>query len=183
GPLPLETMQRLTEQGSTLHNLIRVSRNFLRFEEGPDGQLRARADRRDWFFRRLDPVIDQIRSEDPDFLRHLMLYGFDEPEAAELPAMNRLYGEFKERYGQEITTAFATMQDFWEIHPDLENVDVWAVLLSRLTPEVVEDLHAKGHRVWWYNIYAKQDDPVRTRVQFWGTFKDGIDGVLHYNLR
>src|SRR5690606_9585122 len=56
-------------------------------------------------------------------------------------------------------------------------------LLSRLTPEVVEDLHAKGHRVWWYNIYAKQDDPVRTRVQFWGTFKDGIDGVLHYNLR
>src|SRR5690606_29828272 len=163
--------------------LIRVSRNFIDFEQAPDGTLRATQASREWFFRRLDPVIAQIREEDPEFLRHLMLYGFDEPSAAELPAMNELYGQFKERWGPEITTAFATMHDYWVGDPQLDNLDVWAVLLSELTPEVVEDLHARGQRVWWYNVFARQDDPVRARVQFWGTFKDGLDGVLHYNIR
>src|SRR5690606_4566909 len=150
GPLPLDRMRRFTELGSTLHNLIRVSRNFIDFEEAPDGTLRATRASREWFFRRLDPVIAQIREEDPEFLRHLMLYGFDEPSAAELPAMNELYGQFKERWGPEITTAFATMHDYWVGEPQLDNLDLWPVLLSELTPEVVEDLHARGQRVWWY---------------------------------
>ena len=44
-------------------------------------------------------------------------------------------------------------------------------------------LETSGHEVWWYNLCAKSNEPLSCRIQFWGTYKDKLSGVLFYNLK
>ncbi len=179
-PQPLEWMRRQTEMGATTHNLLRISRHAASFEKGPNGKLRVT--NKKLFFNRLDPIVKQIREQAPGFMDRVLVYGFDEPPPSQVQAMDDLYGDLKRRY-PGLRTMFADLYGTWDKLPELpENVDVWASVASQLTPGAVERLQNAGMEVWWYNMYSKEDDPVGLRVQFWSTFKDGLDGMLFYAL-
>lgn len=182
-PLPLAQMERWHEMGGTLFNLLRISRmGSSRFEAGPDGTLRFREKVKRSFFAHIDPRIKEIKAGNPALLEDCVLYGFDELGPEHVPALEEMYGLLKQRYGPARTMATMNLP-LWLDHPQIRNLDIWVVLARLLTRELRDSLHAEGREVWWYNLYADQRDPVGNRVQFWATAKDGLDGVLHWNLR
>ena len=132
-------------------------------------------------FHALDPVLRPILENDPSFIEHFLVYGFDEPLPGQMPVLEDLFGAIKERYGSDLRTYFATHYPMWEQYGIAENIDIWAVTPDVLTPEAMRRLKVAGREVIAYNIRSTHLDPVGVRVQFWSYFKDGFDGVLHYN--
>lgn len=176
----VEWMRTLTDMGATLHNPLRISRHAASYEQGPDG--RTRVSNKDVFFNKLDPIMEQIREEDPELMEHILIYGFDEPSVSQAEAMDDIYGDFKRRY-DGVRTSFADLYGMWDRMPELpEHVDVWTVSRGTLTKDARDRLQDAGIEVWWWNLYSREDDPVGLRVQYWSTFKDGLDGMLFYNL-
>ena len=180
-PPALDTMRRWHEWGGSHFNLLRISRGFAGIVRDDRGQLRAAPQSRDKFFAMLDPRMKEIR--EAGFLDQCMLYGFDELDTAQVPAMNALYGAFKERYGP-IKTMAAINLPVWKEFPRIEHLDIWCVQPSgfELTDQVRDRIKSRGKQLWWYNLMADQLDLARSRAQFWATFRDGFDGVLHYSL-
>lgn len=173
-------MRKLTDMGATLHNPLRISQFAANFERDDEGRMRV--SNKELFFNKLDPIMERVQAEDPDLMEHILFYGFDEPSTGRAEAMDDLHGDFKERY-DGVRTSFADLYGMWDRLPGLlENVDVWMIVQSRLTKDVRDMLQEAGKEVWWYNIYSREDDAVGLRVQYWGTFKDGLDGMLFYNL-
>ena len=189
GPFPdpsYENFKRWREWGGTNFNLFWANHNYKergRFvERDAEGRLTGASD---WakkrVFSALDPILNPIIEKDPGFLRHFTVYGFDEPVAGHLPVLEDLFGAVKERYGDALQTYFATHSPLWDEYGLIENIDIWAVTPDVLTPEAKDRLQRAGREIIIYNIYASHLDPVGSRVQFWSVFKDGLDGVLHYN--
>jgi len=181
--IPVATFQKWYDWGGTDFNILRISRMGKgTFVANDAGELRISPAKRDFFIKKLDPWMEHAKKTNPNFLQHCYLYGFDELLGNMVPAMEAMYGELKERYGP-IRTAAAFSLPLWEEYPDIQNLDIWIVLARLLTPQLRDSLHAQGRELWWYNLYTDNRDPVGCRVQFWSTFKDRLDGVLHFNLR
>ena len=182
-PLPpkLETMQRWHAWGGSHFNLLRISRLFASFKRNKQGELRVQTWHRKKFFAKLDPRMKEIK--EAKFLDRCMLFGFDELNTQHAAAMNDLYGQLKQRYGP-IKTMAAINLPLWKQYPRIEHLDVWCVEPPgfELDEKVRDMLKAQGKEIWWYNLYADQINVARCRAQFWATFKDGFDGVLHYSL-
>ena len=132
-------------------------------------------------FHALDPVLQPILENDPSFIEHFMVYGFDEPLPGQMPVLEDLFGAIKERYGSELRTYFATHYPMWEQYGIADHIDIWAITPNVLTHDAMRRLKEAGREVIAYNIRSTHLDPVGVRVQFWSYFKDGFDGVLHYN--
>jgi hypothetical protein len=179
-PPPLEQMVRWHEWGGNLFNLKRISRMGPRFEQGPDGALRFKENVRTNYLRRIEKRMVQIEQQAPHLRDHLCVYGFDELGPSLLPAMERFYGEVKERW-PSIRTMSAINVPLWE-NQRIDNLDIAVVTPGLLTPEVRDLLRRQGMEVWWYNLAADQRDPALMRAQFWATMADDLDGVLHWNL-
>ena len=186
-PVPYATMKRWNEWGGTFFNLFWLNHKYRRgqYEKGEDGQLRPTQRALDGVFQKLDPVINRIKQDDPEFLQHCVLYGFDEPGPGEMPLLENWFRILKERYGPELKTYFAThrtyYREMWEAYGISEYIDTWALMPGFMTYEELDRLHKAGKEILVYNIRASYMDLVVTRLQFWAYFKDRIDGVLHYN--
>lgn len=174
------TLQQWTEMGASLHNLLQISRHSAKYGQGPDGK--PVVTNKEVFFKRLDPIVNDIRQNYPELWEHVILYGFDEPDLEQAIAMDDLYGDLKARYGG-IRTMFADLYGLWSSLPELpENVDIWTVSRSTLTPNARDLIQNAGMEVWWWNAYNNPEDPAGLRIQFWSTLKDGLDGLLFYHL-
>lgn len=179
-PPPLESMARWNRWGADLFNLKRISRMGPRFEQGPDGALRFKEGVRNDYLRRIDKRMTQIEQQAPQLRDHLCAYGFDELGPNLVPAMERFFGELKQRWPY-VRTMTSINVPLWE-NQAIDNLDIAVVTPNLLTPEVRDLLRRQGMEVWWYNLAADQRDPALMRAQFWATMADDLEGVLHWNL-
>ncbi|MBD3291780.1 MAG: hypothetical protein GF393_02585 [Armatimonadia bacterium] len=179
-PPPVESMARWNRWGADLFNLKRISRMGPRFEQGPDGALRFKEGVRNDYLLRIEKRIVQIEQQAPQLRDHLCAYGFDELGPNLVPAMERFFGELKERWPY-IRTMTSINVPLWE-NQRIDNLDIAVVVPRLLTPEVRDLLRRQGMEVWWYNLAADQRDPALMRAQFWATMADDLEGVLHWNL-
>ena len=176
-----ENFRKWHDWGGTFFNLYWANQGRCGIVTGPDGRTHTSEEGMGNIFGVLDPLINDIKAHDPDFLKACVVYGFDEPSPAQMPALEEMFGALKERYGPDLRTYFATHIPMWDDYGIAKNVDIWAVQPTDLTAEARDRLHAAGRQILAYNIRGSLLDPVGDRVQFWSYFKDGFDGVLHYN--
>jgi hypothetical protein len=176
-PPSVETIRRRTELGTTMNNLLRISRmGKTKFEKGPDGELRVTEKWKRIFFRKLDRIVPELKKQ--GLLETCYVYGFDEATFHEVPAMEEIYGEIRQRYG--LKTMFCALLPLWEQYPEIRNVDYYSVVRRNLSPEVVALIRRAGSQVWTHNLI---DAFPRSRTQFWAAWRLGLDGLMHYGLR
>ena len=176
-----DNFKKWHQWGGTFFNLYWISHGRGGIETGPDGRKQASIKAKSNVFQVLDPIINDIKNNDPGFLKEFVVYGFDEPSPSQMPALEDMFGALKQRYGPNLKTYFATHIPMWDDYGIAKNIDIWAVQPSDMTAEARDRLRAAGRQILAYNIMGEHKDPVRTRVQFWSYFKDQFDGVLHYN--
>jgi hypothetical protein len=163
--ISLQEREKYYAMGTNLFNLLRC--------KPPASQQ---------FFSKLKQVYQNIKSKNPALLKNCYVYGFDEVQAKNAKKMEIAFGKVK-AICNNIKTMCALNSPIWGKNYELKNLDIWVLTLPRLSSNLIAKLHKKGHEVWWYNLYCKDEDPVGCRSQFWGTFKDKLDGVLFYNLK
>lgn len=73
--------------------------------------------------------------------------------------------------------------------PILRGINIWCINLNSFDTDVLEEQHALGNDVWWYNGYTNPRPGTRInargvdhRALFWITYKYGIDGYLIWTV-
>lgn len=73
--------------------------------------------------------------------------------------------------------------------PILRGMNIWCINLNSFDTDVLEEQHALGNDVWWYNGYADPRPGTRIKARgvdhralFWITYKYGIDGYLIWTV-
>jgi len=174
-PPPPETIRKWVEMGVPLINLLRLSRMHGQYERDEQGNIISyRKDIRENYLNRLREPVRQLK--EAGLFEYCYVYGFDEPTAAMVPALEDMFGAVKEEFG--LRTMFTIYLPIWREHPRISNVDYYCVTPQWLTPELIAQIRQSGSQVWWYNISGGD----WARSQFWSTYKSGLEGVLHYSL-
>lgn len=188
-PISYDRMKALSDSGGANFNLLWLGHAYYResslWEIGPNGQHQPTAKALKNVFQVLDPVINEIKEKDPDFLKQLSVFGFDEPpyERKQIELLENWGRALKERYGSDLRFSFATYDRQWmsEVQT-LEHIDEWFIVPWFTTADV-DQLHDAGKDVTVYQGVASHLNPTATRAQFWGYFKDDIDGMAYYNIK
>lgn len=114
-------------------------------------------------------------------LKNCFIYTYDEPTPEAAASLSGLCGKIKKQY-RGIRTAAAFNMD---VDPRIDNLDI---IMG--TPQYLKnyrmyfpELKQSGKEIWWYNLFNDSTNPVGCRGQFWATWLDGLDGVLHYLVR
>ena len=165
---PLKERESNLKRGTFMFNLLRCKNRPSHLEER--------------FFKQADAMFKEMKEKNPDLLKRCYVYGFDEVQVKSVPKMEKVFGKVKRHY-DNIKTMCAINKPLWKYYPNLKNLDIWVLTLNLLTPEIKSMLETSGHEVWWYNLCAKSNEPLSCRIQFWGTYKDKLSGVLFYNLK
>jgi len=73
--------------------------------------------------------------------------------------------------------------------PMLRGMNIWCINLNSFDTDILEEQHALGNHVWWYNGYVNPRPGTRIsargvdhRALFWITYKYGIDGYLIWTV-
>lgn len=163
--IPLAEREEYFKMGTSMFNL-----------------LSYRKAKKHMFFEKTNDMYNEMKTKNPEFLKKCYVYGFDEVGLNVVPEMEKVFGEVKKRYGN-IKTMCAINKPLWKFYPNIKNLDIWVLTLGLLNTEIKAKLKKAGREVWWYNLFAKNNNPFACRIQFWGTYKDKLDGVLFYNLK
>lgn len=178
-PLPdVDLVRRWAAYGATDITLLRVDVSGACTTSDPQtGRIVYKEEYFSNWWNVLDARIARLR--DAGLLDRCMIYGFDERPRRDVTAIDDTFARIKKRYGDIPTMTVSYIWTALE-YPELEHVDMMGYVTRLLTPELRDLHHERGQRIFWYNISRVALVPAR--VQFWATFKDGLDGLLFYNM-
>ena len=178
-PLPdVDLVRRWAGYGATDITLLRVDVGRAATTTDPEtGRVIYKQEVFDEWWELLDARVARLR--EAGLLDRCMIYGFDEQARREVSAIDDAFARIKERYGDIPTMSTSYIWTVLE-HPELEHVDMMGYVTRLLTPALRDLHHQRGQQIFWYNLSRVALVPAR--VQFWGTFKDNLDGVLFYNM-
>jgi len=178
-PLPdVDLVLRWAAYGATDINLLRVDVGRSATTTDPEtGRVIYKQGHFANWWKLLDARVARLR--EAGLLDRCLIYGFDERPRREVAAIDDTFARLKKRYGDVPTM---TLSYIWTVleHPELKHVDMMGYVTRLLSPELRDLHHERGQRIFWYNISRVALVPAR--VQFWATFKDGLDGLLFYNM-
>lgn len=136
---------------------------------------------------RLDAFVPEL--EKRGLLDYAYVYGFDERGKEYIPIMREYFGLIKERYPR-----VRTLSTCWPpagTDPASLNVDWYCPLSNKYDVEMAEKVRVRGGEMWWYICmgptypYANwmlEYPLVESRVIWWQTWQQKVDGLLYWGL-
>lgn len=178
------SLDEMRNSGVTFFNLMRFSDQGKGGFAQKDGRTIYSPARWNLYNGKLSRWIEKNAGTESDWeyiLKNCFIYTYDEPTPEAAASLSELCGKIKRQY-RGIRTAAALNMD---IDPRIENLDI---IMG--TPQYLRkyrhhfpELKQSGKEIWWYNLFNDPTNPAGCRGQFWATWLDGFDGVLHYLVR